>query len=114
MKMNIEISQDQVNQLNNVKGKLILNNSRIYIFKDFKIECRDIKVGLFKQKVKTQIFLTSCNLMSVNRDGDFVGYTNDDFFVTHMLNYFDLSKLRGSWLRFKKDYDLMIEFAEKL
>jgi hypothetical protein len=105
--MEIEISKNKLEQLNDLKGKFLFIKelSRIYFIGEFKYEKRDVVInktnffGFRKSSViEEKIFITGINVFSFNYEYNFWGtLTDPSIFLTN-----DIYKLRNDYIKFIK------------
>jgi hypothetical protein len=102
--MEIEISKEKLEQLNDLKGKFLFikDFSKFYFIGEFKYEKRDVVVNkrnffrfLKSSVIEERIFITRINIFSFNDNYNFWGTLSDpSIFLTN-----DMYKLRNDYIK---------------
>lgn len=109
--MKIKIGDHGITMLNVLKGKMLLNSSRvrIYIINDFTI-VEETKKNMFGIEKKHK-YITDIKIFTYHPDGKFLGKFNEDG-CKDFLTHYDLYIMRQQWCDFEdqlKAFNLIIK-----
>jgi hypothetical protein len=112
------ISQKTLTMLNVLKNKLLMYDDKLFVVKNFTTEKVTVtpKNTIFSSsKPKEKIYLTSIKIVGYNKDGKFIGISDDDWSISFITIY-NLYRFRETWENFKeqlKAFGFKITYADE-
>jgi hypothetical protein len=101
MNINLEIDENKLLQISNLKGKMLMKDNFLYRIDEYEVREETVtpeKTWLNKHpKPKKVLTLVWMSMRGYHPDGKFLGYMKEES-VKHMLVWFDLFWFRNTWL----------------